>query len=118
MGVKAEVEKTDSLLRNVGFHRGSDVELEGVRAEVEGDRREERDGEDRWIEVTVDIPGQREDDAMVVFLAQMLQEGLVADGRLRNRLVINSRWHWRLFVDVQKSHPLLSPHRIQLRGSN
>ncbi|KAL9068570.1 MAG: hypothetical protein Q9161_006115 [Pseudevernia consocians] len=46
------------------------------------------------------MPGQRDDDAMVVFLAQMIHEGLVADGGLRNRLVINSRWHWRLYIDV------------------
>ena len=57
-------------------------------------------GEGRWIEVAVDMPGQRDDDAMVVFLGEMIHEGLVADQFLQNSLVINERWHWRLYIDV------------------
>lgn len=58
-------------------------------------------GQDSWIEVTIDMPGfARDDDGVVVFLAQMLQEGLVADGGLRDRLWIGWGWHWRIYVDV------------------
>lgn len=77
----------------------------GVSGENPGGKQDP--GEDKWIEVTVDMPGQRDDDAIVVFLAQMIREGLVADGGLRNRLVINARWHWRLYIDVRISFPLL-----------
>lgn len=58
-------------------------------------------GQDSWIEVTIDMPGfGRDDDGVVVFLAQMLQEGLVADGGLRDRLWIGWGWHWKIYVDV------------------
>lgn len=46
------------------------------------------------------MPGQRDDDAMVVFLGEMIHEGLVADHFLQSRLVINDRWHWRIYIDV------------------
>jgi len=93
VGVKGEVERTGDVPGSVAVG-GQDVNMGGVEKE------EGVEGEDRWIEVTVDMPGQRDDDAMVVFLGQMIHEGLVADGALRNRLVINSRWHWRLYIDV------------------
>lgn len=111
VGVKGEVEKTvhaGGSVRGPELEERSqsseeDEEMGGVEGEEgEGGIREGR-GEDRWIEVTIDIPGQRDDDAMVVFLAQMIYEGLVADGELRNRLVINGRWHWRLYIDVRPS---------------
>ena len=104
--MKAEVEKVqdegnDRRYGHMGQgHSGEDEEMGGVELDREGNREGKGIGEDRWIEVTVDIPGQRDDDAMVVFLAQMIHEGLVADGGLRNRLVINNLWHWRLHIDV------------------
>jgi exosome complex component RRP42 len=33
----------------------------------------------------------------------MLSEALCADGGLRDRLWINKRFHWRLYVDVSLS---------------
>jgi exosome complex component RRP42 len=101
VGVKGEVERTGDARRNVDI-RGEDEEMEGTETEGFGGGR----GEESWIEVSIDIPGQREDDAMVVFLAQMIGEGLVADGGLKDRLVINGRWHWRLYIDVRPSHAL------------
>ena len=95
VGVKAEVEKESTALHNVEI-RGEDADMKDV--EHEGGHGSE--GDDRWIEVIVDVPGQRDDDTMVAFLAQMIREGLLADGVLRARLVINARWHWRLYVDV------------------
>lgn len=102
MGVKAEVERTGGVSRSVEVRNGGrdgdeeDEDMGGVDLGQEGKGQ----GEDRWVEVTIDMPGQRDDDAMVVFLGQMIREGLIADGGLRGRLVINGRWHWRLFVDV------------------
>lgn len=101
VGVKGEVERTGDASRTVDV-RGEDETMGGVGV---GDRKSmgEEKGEDGWVEVSVDVPGQRDDDAMVVFLSQMIHEGLVADGGLRSRLVINGRWHWRLYIDVCRS---------------
>lgn len=85
----------------MGEREGEDEEMGGVERGFDGGKGT---GEDRWIEVTIDIPGQRDDDATVVFLAQMIHEGLVADGGLRERLVISAGWHWRLYIDVRLSY--------------
>ena len=37
---------------------------------------------------------------MPVFLAALLSEALLADGEFTGRLWINSRFHWRLYIDV------------------
>lgn len=123
VGVKAEVEKAqvtghDRWYDNLdGKGTGEDEEMGGVEREGEGESgRRKGIGEDRWIEVTVDMPGQRDDDVMVVFLAQMIHEGLVADGTLRNRLVINPRWHWRLYIDVCTPHFLPYLHHVLIRS--
>lgn len=111
VGVKAEIEKAPGVgnerwYDNMGEEElGEDEEMEGVEGDQRGGNQDSDSGEDKWIEVTVDMPGQREDDAMVVFLAQMIHEGLVADGGLRTRLVINARWHWRLYIDVRIYSP-------------
>lgn len=106
VGVKAEIEKhqavgNDRWYDNMG--EGASGEDEEMGDGGERDIGESSVGEDKWIEVVVEMPGQRDDDTMVVFLAQMIHEGLVADGALRNRLVINARWHWRLYIDVRTS---------------
>ena len=103
MGVKGEVEKTTTTTggRCGRKEGGMDVDDEGEVGDVG-----KGGGEERWIEVSVDMPGQRDDDAMVVFLGQMIHEGLVADQFLQNRLVINDRWHWRLYIDVCPFPPL------------
>ena len=100
VGVRGEVEKTNTTRgKNNGGRGGGMMEVE-----MDVDEGEEGGGvgrgEGRWIEVAVDMPGQRDDDAMVVFLGEMIHEGLVADQFLQNRLVVNERWHWRLYIDV------------------
>lgn len=118
VGVKAEVEKS----RGVGSGGNGEVVGEGVRGltgreedvdmDDEGDggvslgaREEEENkgkgkGQEGWVEVSIEIPGMRDDDAMPVFLAAMLTEALTADGELNDRLWINNRFHWRLYLDV------------------
>lgn len=76
-----------------------------------------RAGKSSWVEMTIDIPGVRDDDSLPVFLAEMMREALVgaengtgtgtgstqsgdAPSGLKNRLVINDGWHWRLYIDV------------------
>ncbi|CAK7564208.1 MAG: Exosome complex component rrp42 [Sporothrix epigloea] len=61
-----------------------------------------------WVEVTVEIPGVRDDDASTVFLGALLAEALLADGGLTKALCINRRFHWKLFLDVLLISPPLS----------
>ena len=133
MGVKAEVERAQGVAKerwydNMGEKGSGDDDeeqmggVEGIKGEGKGEagRGRRGSGDDRWIEVTVDMPGQRDDDATVVFLAQMIHEGLVADGALRHRLVINPRWHWRLYIDVRTSPlpPLPPPPGVSTLSSH
>ncbi|KAL8700382.1 MAG: hypothetical protein Q9201_005484 [Fulgogasparrea decipioides] len=109
VGVKAEVERTIGAT-NTGSQPRSheeggdvDIKMHSGEVDIEQERRQQAkgQGQDSWIEVVVDMPGfGRDDDGVVVFLAQMLQEGLVADGSLRDRLWIGWGWHWRLYVDI------------------
>jgi exosome complex component RRP42 len=88
VGVKAEIEKSvDSLGRD-----------EAAQTQ-ESSRNEPRTRGD-WLEMAVEIPGQRDDDAATIFLAEMLRESLLADGEFAKKLWINSRFHWRLYLDV------------------
>jgi exosome complex component RRP42 len=96
VGVKGEVEK--STPRSAAL-----LETSATADDDEGDENTPeagRSGENAWVEVTVEIPGFRDDDAMPVFLAALLSEALLADGEFTRRLWINSRFHWRLYVDV------------------
>ncbi|PNS19908.1 hypothetical protein CAC42_7875 [Sphaceloma murrayae] len=123
VGVKAEIAKSSSPEK-----AGGETEQEGSRglgtANAGDDVNMDRDGEggspeagsggqgsDSWLEIAVEIPGFRDDDQMPVFLASMLSEALLSDGKLRDRLYINSRFHWTLYVDIlllsaQLSYPL------------
>ena len=68
-------------------------------------------GDKSWVEVSIEIPGQRDEDPLPVFLAGMLHEALVAGGGMVGRLVINRRWHWRVYIDVRctLASPLSAP---------
>ncbi|KAL8941086.1 MAG: hypothetical protein Q9216_002457 [Gyalolechia sp. 2 TL-2023] len=108
VGVKAEVERTASLGNHSNHPRAApgpdeDTQMHTVERDLDEERREQAKGRgsDSWIEVTVDMTGfARDDDGIVVFLAQMLQEGLIADGGLRDRLWIAWGWHWKVYVDI------------------
>ncbi|PHH89350.1 hypothetical protein CDD83_6224 [Cordyceps sp. RAO-2017] len=91
-GVKAEIEKT-AAARERG---GEDDE--------DGDRAARSD----WMELAIDIAGQRDDEPSTVFLAEMLREALLADGELAKKLWINRRFHWRMYLDIVLVSPPLS----------
>ena len=102
VGVKAEVEKTrprfaagNVLPEAALLETGGDADTE-----EEGEVRDERSGDSDWVEMTVEIPGLRDDDAGTVFLATILSEALLADGEFVKRLWINRRFHWKLYLDV------------------
>ncbi|KAF5024038.1 hypothetical protein F66182_3885 [Fusarium sp. NRRL 66182] len=97
----------------VHFADGTEA-IVGVKAEIEktGEDREGQDQEERtrgdWLELAVEIPGQRDDEASTVFLAEMLREALLADKEFAKKLRINRRFHWRLYLDVLLISPPLS----------
>jgi len=99
VGVKAEVEKSAPRPgARVGIYNSAAADDEGDGEDGKG--RDGRTGENSWVEVTVEIPGFRDDDAVPVFLAALLSEALLADREFTRRLWINSRFHWRLYIDV------------------
>ena len=112
VGVKAEVEKSKNVsaatgetaaegVMGLGTGGGEDVDMDeddddgGVEVGTKKSR-----GEDSWLEISIEIPGMRDDDALPIFLSAMLREALLAEGGLKDRLWINRRFHWRLYVDV------------------
>lgn len=135
VGVKAEVEKTASIIilnendeparqprqrrrrqgKGKGTSRSTAVPEEEEEGEEEDEHREaeaaERHGENDWLELSVEIPGHRDDDSGTVFLASMLSEALLADGELTKKLWINRRFHWKLYLDVSLRDPSSRPPR-------
>ena len=93
VGVKAEVEKTaGQRIKSSGRDASKDEDEEG---DAEGA------GRDEWLEMGIDIPGTRDDDALPIFLSAMLTEAWLSDAGLKRQLIINSRFHWRLYIDVR-----------------
>ncbi|KAF1357051.1 ribosomal protein S5 domain 2-type protein [Delphinella strobiligena] len=106
VGVKGEVERSGS---GSGSRVGGSGDQEMDEEEEEEESRSGK-GEGNWLEVAIDIPGYRDDDALPVFLGAMLTEALLADGMLKDRLYINTRFHWRVYIDVLLlSQPLSYP---------
>lgn len=93
VGVKAEIEKTSDPL-------GTD-EQDRLRRGGGDDAGDEGRTRGDWLEMTVEIPGQRDDEASTIFLAEMLRESLLADKEFAKKLWINRRFHWRLYLDVR-----------------
>ncbi|KAI0402117.1 hypothetical protein F4802DRAFT_618126 [Xylaria palmicola] len=131
VGVKAEVEKTAGSSipsedqpprqrrRKQTKGQGAANPSAATETEAEGDAAEEgeedevappaeRRGENNWLELSVEIPGARDDDSSTVFLATMLGEALLADGELTRKLWINRRFHWKLYLDIILISPPLS----------
>ncbi|PYH44865.1 exosome non-catalytic core subunit RRP42 [Aspergillus saccharolyticus JOP 1030-1] len=123
VGVKAEVERTV-----VGAAASYNLTEEERELEGEGSgsgSAAAAAGHGSWVQMSIEIPGFRDDDALPVFLAEMMREPLVEsvsssrakgsgegemEGGLKGRLVINRRWHWRLYIDVLLlSQPLSYP---------
>lgn len=104
VGIKAEVEKSKPNYQaaeesNIAADEDDDEDEETRRNDKEDQAKR---GLNEWVELTVEIPGLRDDDSMPVFLAVMLTEALLADGEFTRRLWINRRFHWKLYIDVSK----------------
>ena len=109
IGVKAEVEKTKGLFFHDGEDDDEDVDYQKEK-ERGGEDGEEEQGQKEWVELTVEIPGYRDDDSGSAFLAAMLSEALLADGGFVKKLWINRRFHWKLYLDVCFLSFFPSPH--------
>ncbi|GIZ40625.1 hypothetical protein CKM354_000395400 [Cercospora kikuchii] len=108
VGVKAEVEKSER--RGAGFQTSPRMDDVATGDDDDGEEKGEGRGEESWVEVSIQIPDMRDDDALPVFLAAMLTEALLASGDVKDRLFINSRFHWRLYIDILLlSQPLSYP---------
>jgi len=99
VGIKGEVEKSRPDYQNLDEVRiEDDVEMDEGG---EGTRK----GLNEWVTINVEIPGFRDDDSMPIFLAAMLSEALLANGEFTGRLWINSRFHWKIYLDVSSLPP-------------
>lgn len=122
VGIKAELEKTLQAKRSLARTRP------GVPTDKDGDVGMSEDKpsngatdetpagadvgriSDAWLEVSIEIPGYRDDDNLPVFLGSMITETLLAEDTLKAKLYINARWHWKLYIDVLLlSSPLSYP---------
>lgn len=114
VGVKAEVEKTKispyedaNGRKRVGkgskLRKGKDTTEESEGSEEEDEdllENVEAKGSNSWVDISVEVPGYRDDDSATVFLGTMLGEALLADGDFTRRLWINRRFHWKIYLDV------------------
>jgi exosome complex component RRP42 len=102
VGVKAEVEKTTwskfGVLDEVDYPTEKDQNHTPSR------------GSPSWVALTIDLPSLRDDDPSLIFLSEMLRESLISSSSpsLPDALVINKKWHWKLYIDVL----LISPHGL------
>jgi exosome complex component RRP42 len=102
VGVKAEVEKSNIIQGADDVEETADDTVMDVDNDEEGASAQSKgQGENDWVEMSIDIPGYRDDDPLPVFVAAMLTEALLASGELKDRLWINRRFHWKLYIDVR-----------------
>jgi exosome complex component RRP42 len=101
VGIKAEVEKSRSSYHAVNEASIAEDDEDGDEETRRSDNEDAaKRGLNEWVDLTVEIPGFRDDDSMPVFLAAMLTEALLADGEFTRSLWINRRFHWKLYLDV------------------
>jgi exosome complex component RRP42 len=96
VGIKAEVEKS-----RTSYGNGSTENDETEESRGESSDETEKEGLNEWVEMSVEIPGFRDDDSMPIFLAALLSEALLADGEFTKKLWINRRFHWKVYLDVR-----------------
>ena len=109
VGVKLEVEKTPNAQSTPAQKNGDHMDLD-TSEESQGRAK----GRSDWITFTLTLPGVRDDDSQLVYLEEMLREPLLTPSignskqSLADKLIINSRWHWHIYIDVL----LISPHGL------
>jgi exosome complex component RRP42 len=122
VGVKSEVEKsqwrpTAGERRRLSVAAG-DIVMDDDEGESGDASKTKGMGQDSWVEMSIEIPGFRDDDSLPIFLSAMLTEALLASGELKDRLYINRRFHWKLYIDVSSFSYQLPLSRILITDSN
>lgn len=110
VGVKAEVERTKVSPyedANGNIRDDGSEQAERDASSKEQQQQANPKGSKDWVEVSVEIPGFRDDDSATVFLSTMLSEALLADGEFTKRLWINRRFHWKVYLDVSPAEDAL-----------
>ncbi|KIW63325.1 hypothetical protein PV04_10179 [Phialophora macrospora] len=132
VGVKLEVERTAGAGAGtkLGDRKSTELDNDGamdIDVDVKvglSDNKRHR-GRQEWVTLSLTLPGLRDDDPGLVFLEEMLREPLVVPSHsastggspasassdtpsLQDSLVINSRWHWHIYIDVL----LISPNGL------
>ncbi|EXJ90843.1 hypothetical protein A1O1_03948 [Capronia coronata CBS 617.96] len=129
VGVKLEVEKTAGKKSVHGPIRTEDgvVDMDvdvDIEDQYQGGRHSAK-GKQEWVTLSLTLPGLRDDDPNLAFLEEMLREPLAVASStstststkpsemgsttsLQDNLVINSRWHWHIYIDVL----LISPNGL------
>jgi exosome complex component RRP42 len=112
VGVKLEVEKTITASRPKSARGDGDADMDfDSGTEL---KKATPKGQQEWVSLTLTLPGLRDDDPNLVFLEEMLREPLVVASTssgttsLPDALIINSRWHWHIYIDVL----LISPNGL------
>ncbi|KAF7512072.1 hypothetical protein GJ744_002785 [Endocarpon pusillum] len=130
VGIKAEVHRTaganvtkrldEEMREKMSLDEpSSTISAAAAAAGLDSNRKPR--GHPDWISLNVDISTLRDDDALLIFLSEMLREPLLTtstttttttttttatrSSSLADMLVINSNWHWHLHIDIL----LLSP---------
>ncbi|KAI5852810.1 ribosomal protein S5 domain 2-type protein [Morchella snyderi] len=81
---------------------GVKVEVEPTELTADGKRR-------NWVEIGVEVQGQRDDDPLGVFLGMTVTESLLTpSSTLTERLAITSKFHWKMYIDILLITPPLS----------
>lgn len=118
VGVRAEVEKTlRAYIPTAEEEEGDDVQMADSTAKTTNRHNQ---GRASWVNLALTLSGLRDDDKDLIFLEEMLREVLVSPSSgqmsvsLQDSLVINSRWHWRLYIDVV----LISPPSSSATGGS
>ena len=109
VGVKLEVERSAKSYAVLTQVDGDQMEVDNS-----GKAQTKINGRSDWITFTLTLPGVRDDDSQLVYLEEMLREPLLTssssttDQSLADKLAINTRWHWHIYIDVL----LISPHGL------
>lgn len=106
VGIKAEVEKTPQAPHHAQ-HDSADTDTD-MKDDTETKDTRSNTTISTHLDLSIEIPNFRDDDPLPIFLSSMLTETLLSTPHLSQKLYINARWHWKLYIDVLLLSPPLS----------
>jgi exosome complex component RRP42 len=104
VGIKLEVERTtpSQQAQPQPRNNGNDVHLDTPLQ-----------GNPDWITLTLTTPATRDDDNTLIYISELLREPFLlpsttSSPSLADALIINTRFHWHIYLDII----LISPHPL------